>query len=91
MVGGCGDGDCGGGSEVVVVVKEGSGGCTHTHGYPRTLPRPPATRIAFPWWYSLFVFGLGIYVGALAKEIRLFGMCRLCGVPVSSFLAVGAY
>ena len=50
-----------------------------------------ATRIAFPWWYSLFVFVLWIYMGALAKEIRLFGMCRLCGVLISSFLAIGAY
>ena len=74
-------------------------GQSHTH--PSHLPMPqdlfvpfvaPADpRAAFPWWSSQFVFVLEMYMGASEKEIRLFGTCRLCGVPVSSFLAVGAY
>ena len=52
---------------------------------------PADPRAAFPWWSSLFVFVLEMYLGAWEQEIRLFGTCRLCGVLMSSFLAAGAY
>ena len=55
------------------------------------LLRPTDTSVAFPWQPSLFVFVLGMYMGVLPKNIRLFRTFRFRGVPMSAFFAVDAY